>query len=209
VGDDPDEARRQCEAAMRSWSRHSFSRQHYNALLSLVQADLYVGDDAATWRRVEEQWPVLRRSLLMRVQVLRAEATHLRARGALAMARHVIAHGGDPERHLALAERCARRLARERMRWCDPAVPLVRAGIAGLRGHDERALTLLHAAAAGFAEADMRLYEAVARRRIGEVAGGDEGGRLVERADTFLRAQGVRRPERMADVFAPGIGRPR
>ena len=41
------------------------------------------------------------------------------------------------------------------------------------------------------------------RRRLGEILGGEEGRAQVERADSWMRQQGIQNPARMADVFAP------
>ena len=203
--DQAGEARRQVGEALTRWSHTGFHRQHYNSLLALTNIDLYDGDAAAAWQRLEEQWPRLTTSMLPRIQVLRAEATHLRARGALA------ASGSGPlppsarEEMLAIAERSATRLARERMPWTEPLVPLVRAGVAARRGDAAGAAELLAAAATGLDAADMRLHAAAARRALGELVGGERGRKLVEDADALMRAQSVKQPERLARVLAPGF----
>jgi hypothetical protein len=51
----------------------------------------------------------------------------------------------------------------------------------------------------------MGLFAAAARRRLGLLRGGDEGRTLIERADTWMRAQSVRNPPRMAACLAPGF----
>ena len=56
-------------------------------MFARVQTALYRGDGAAGWRLLDEQEPMLRRSYLTRVQILRIESRWLRARCALAMAR--------------------------------------------------------------------------------------------------------------------------
>lgn len=48
---------------------------------------------------------------------------------------------------------------------------------------------------------------AAARRRRGELAGGPEGRRLIEEADRWMLAQGVRNPVRMTAMVAPGTWR--
>jgi hypothetical protein len=52
----------------------------------------------------------------------------------------------------------------------------------------------------------MRLFAAVARRRLGETLGGDQGSQLVEEADVFMRRQAVRAPERFTYMLVPGFG---
>jgi hypothetical protein len=50
----------------------------------------------------------------------------------------------------------------------------------------------------------MLLEAAVARRRLGELLGGDQGRELVRDADDWLAEQGVRDPVRTAAMHAPG-----
>jgi len=51
----------------------------------------------------------------------------------------------------------------------------------------------------------MYLYATLARRRLGELAGDAEGGRMIAEADAWLIAQGVRSPERLARLFVPEV----
>ncbi len=51
--------------------------------------------------------------------------------------------------------------------------------------------------------ADMALHAACARRRQGEVLGGEAGRGLVARADAWMTEQKIRNPERMAAMLAP------
>jgi hypothetical protein len=49
----------------------------------------------------------------------------------------------------------------------------------------------------------MRMHAACARRRLGQLVGGDEGNRLVEEADAWMREQKVVQPSRIAALYAP------
>ncbi|MEJ7813168.1 MAG: AAA family ATPase, partial [Gemmatimonadaceae bacterium] len=202
VTDAPEDGRREVAYAMARWTRRGFYRQHYNALLALTQIDLYVGDPTAAWSRLREQWPALSRSLLLRVQLLRCESWHLHARCAIAAA----AGQRDGEPELRTAERLAVRIARERAAWAAPFAPLLRAGVAAVRGDTAAAAAELATAAEGFDAAHMALYAAVSRRQWGQLLGGDQGRQLTANADAFMRAQGIERPERIAAVLAPGFG---
>ena len=51
---------------------------------------------------------------------------------------------------------------------------------------------------------DMALHAACARRRLGELTGGDEGRTLIAAANEWMRGQEIKNPERMAAVIAPG-----
>jgi len=98
----------------------------------------------------------------------------------------------------------ARTILREKTRWGDALALLLRAGAAATRGETERALSLLEAAETGLAAADMALHAAVARRRRGELLGGDSGRALVAAADAWMASQAIRNPERMTAMLAPG-----
>ena len=58
-----------------------------------------------------------------------------------------------------------------------------------------------------FESADMGLFAASARRQLGQLRGGDEGRLLIEQADTWMSAQSIRNPARMASCLAPGFAR--
>jgi hypothetical protein len=200
AADDPEGARREITEAMRRWSHGAFHRQHYNLLLGQAEISLYNGEGKAAWERVTGEWPALSSSLLLRLQILRVEATHLRARCALAAA----TDAGDPEPWLRIAERLARKIERERMPWSDPLALLVRAAVAAGR-RDPAAASLLRAAADGFTRTEMALYAAAVRRRLGSLLANPEGQLLVAEADAWMESQGIRKPELMTRTLAPGF----
>ena len=69
------------------------------------------------------------------------------------------------------------------MPWSDPIALLLRAGIESLEGNHTAALGCLHAATDRFDRADMKLYSAVTRRRIGELQDDDHGRALQQQAE--------------------------
>ena len=81
---------------------------------------------------------------------------------------------------------------------------MVQAQVACLMGDGDRAARRLERAIDQLGAASMGLHAAVARRRLGELMGGEEGRALVARADTWMREHGVSRPDRMALALAPG-----
>ncbi len=200
VQDDPDEARREVLYAMSLWDRKRFYRPEWLWLAAETEIDLYIGAPSVAWARLEQHMSALRRSQLLRVQFLLVECANLRGRAAVASA----AAGHSPEERLRVAEKCAGRIERERVAWAAPFGPLLRAGIASVRGDRETVRDLLARALAGFEAADVGLYANAAKRRLGQVLGGDEGSRLVQAADAAMRAEAVRSPERFAAILAPG-----
>jgi predicted Ser/Thr protein kinase len=199
--DNPDEGERETMDSIARWSHRGFHRQHYSALLARVQTALYRGDPEAAWRLFGEQEPMLRRSLMTRVQFIRIESLYLRGRCALAMA----AAGGDTRTFLAVPRAAARRIARERMVWSDPLALLLKAGVAYLENDQGLALRLLHDAAQQFERADMKLYVAVTRRRIGALQSDAAGRACREHADAWFAAQDIKNPVAFTRMLAPGF----
>jgi eukaryotic-like serine/threonine-protein kinase len=145
AADDPDGAQADIDHAMGRWSHRGYHVQHYLALLARTQIELYAGRGEVAWTLVESGWPELQRSMLLRVQVVRIEATYLRARCALA--------ANKPG-----ADRMAASLAGEGVAWAEPLAEVIRAGCANAdrRSH-------LTTAAAAFDRADMALHAAAVR----------------------------------------------
>ena len=201
AADDPDEGERVTIESIGRWSHKGFHRQHYSAMLARIQTALYRGDAAAAWGLLSELELVLRRSHLTRVQVMRVESHYLRARSALAMA---AAHG-HRRRFLSVARTGARRIASERMPWSDPIALLLSAAIAHLEDRTPLAVRYLHDAADRFDRADMKLYAAVARRRIGALQDDARGRELTRQADEWMAAQGIKNAAAMTRTLAPGF----
>jgi hypothetical protein len=200
--DDPDEARRQVEQANRQWSREGFHLQHYYELLANGQIDLYTGNGRAGLERTDQHWKALKRSMLLRVQNIRVEAQHLRARCAMAEAK---ATGNT--KLLAIATTSAQKIKKEKKPWAMAIAQLVDASVAAIRG-DAGAVKMLDTAEHALTAADMHLYAAVVRYRRGQLVGGDEGKTLADTARGELEKLGAHNPHRIADMIMPGIGSP-
>jgi serine/threonine protein kinase/tetratricopeptide (TPR) repeat protein len=204
AANDPDRARDEVIAALTTWPRKGFHLQHYSSLVALVQIELYTGDYEVAWKHLEGQVKPLEKSMLLRIQGLRIEAIYLRARLALASAA-----GDQREQRLRLAESLANNIAAEHMPWSNPLAMLIHAGLAKRRGDDSRAAALVSQAIEGFEASDMRLYVATARRRLGEIIGGDGGAELIKQADDWMNKQEIKNPAAVANLMAPGFTEPR
>jgi hypothetical protein len=203
AADDPDRARDEVIAALTAWPRKGFHLQHYSSLVALAQIELYTGDYEVAWKHIEGQVKPLEKSMLLRIQGLRIEAMYLRARLSLASAT-----GSDRERRLRIAESLAKSIARENMPWSNPLAKLIRAGLAKRQGDDSGAAALVSQAIEGFEAADMKLYAATARRRLGEILGGDGGSELITQADDWMSKQEIKNPAAVANLMAPGFTEP-
>jgi hypothetical protein len=172
-----DVARARVREADEQWSKRGFHFQHYWNLLAECNIDLYAGDGQRAYERVMSRWDELAGSLYLRIQNVRVEALHLRARCALAAGKR------------SEAERIASRIARERMPWATALARL-------LRGDD------LERAEREFEAVDMHLCAAACRRRRGQLTCDDE---LVAAADAWMHKKWIRNPARMTDLYAPGF----
>src|SRR5262249_11159934 len=130
AADEPDRAREELSRIMGRWSRQGFHLQHLHYLHDQVQIDLYQGDGLSAWRRLTEHRPLVERSHLLRVQMVRIYISWARARSALAAAAQV----PQPEPFLRAAEHNARAMWREGAGWGPALAQMVRAGAASSRG---------------------------------------------------------------------------
>jgi hypothetical protein len=201
AADDPAGARRDLGDVMRQWSQRGFHVQHLTGLMATVQIDLYEGNGEAALAHLREQWSTLRSSMFLRVQTVRIFMHSLRARAALLAA----VRATDPRASLRAAEQDAARIESERMTWSQPIAQLIRAGIAAFRNNSNAAMRHLDIAVAAFDAADMGLFAAAARRRLGEIVGGDRGRVLIESADAWLAGQGIQNAGNMTTLYAPGF----
>jgi hypothetical protein len=191
AGDRPAEAAREVEAGIAGWSHTGFHLQHYFALHSLTEIDLYRGAAREADRRIEAAWHQLTRSDFWHLQLMRIETKYLRARCLIAAAA-VDKQGGGAR--LAAAERLAAEMKREGVAWADPLASIVRAGVAAARGEKDRSRELAGRARIGFDAAEMKMHAAAAAYVLGGIAD----------ASARLRACGVTNPAATAKFLAPG-----
>jgi eukaryotic-like serine/threonine-protein kinase len=201
AADDPDQGERETRESIAGWSQKGFHRQHYSARLARVQTALYRGNAEAAWRLLIADEPALRRSLMTRVHVLRVESSYLRARCALAMAGATANH----KRFLPIARTEMRVIARERMPWSDPIAMLLAASVANLEGNPSVASRHLHEAIDRFERADMHLYAAAARCRIGALPDDPSGRDMQRQGEAWMAGQGISNPVAMTRMLAPGF----
>jgi tRNA A-37 threonylcarbamoyl transferase component Bud32 len=205
--DCPEAAEEDIRQAHEKWPYQGTSNLCVWSLLGKVEAALYKGEQRRARERFAAEWPALARTHLLRAEIIFLLVMYLRARVALALAGTTDGGGffSPRSRLLRSAARDARRIERRRAGWALSLARLIRAGIASLGGKKAEALALLSAAEDGFTAAEMAGHAAAARRRRGELLGGDSGRALVEAADAWMQGQGVKDPARFAALLAPGF----
>jgi hypothetical protein len=189
AADDPSRARSELYAA--SWSRpeDGLHLQHWFLARSRAELALYEGDREGM-RRSKEELQTFLPTPLAHVETVRADT-------ALDLARIAII-----ERDLPSARRMLVRLRRERAPYLRAFTLLIEAAADEVDGRTEEARAHLGAATALSEGAGMDVIAALARRRTGELLGGDLGARITADADAVLHRYGIVDPIRFARTFA-------
>ena len=200
AADEVEEARTQVRIAAGMWSHSKFFLHDYRVLLAEANIELYVGNAERAHEIVLAGWGQMRRSLMLFVQYIRADAYYLRARTALASADTA----PRPAARLAEAERFAHKLERFKMPWTDLLARCVHAGVELAKQDHVKAEEHLRAAIERAEEAGMELHGACARYQLGRLLGDGEGRKLVENAEDWMLAQDIRAPQRMSALLIPG-----
>ena len=202
VADDPEAAREHIRIALATWTQRGYHFQHWKAMIWGAQIELYVGDGARAYATLERGHRAFRRSLMEHAQSVRAISWFIRSCAAIASS---LDASPDVRRsRLEESRRIARRLEREGMPWIGTLASLVRATVANAAGDAAGARAALTEAIERATAADMSLHASCARRQLGCLIGGEEGDKLVAQVDAAMKAEGVRAPTRMANMFVPG-----
>jgi hypothetical protein len=197
----PEEARRAVEKAEADWSRGAYQQQHINFCLALGYVDLYEGKGVDAVQRYERNWPQVKKSLLHFSRMNTSHMTDLCARGAVSAAAR--SQGDERERWLRTAERAAASLVRMSHPLGRAFGTATLAGIATVQGDRSRATDLLDRTAALYEARGMQLYANCARRRLGQLIGGDRGVEYINAAEAWMRQEGIQNCESMTAMVLP------
>ncbi len=201
VADDPEGARRDVAQAMAIWPDDRYLLQHWHRLYGEGEIELYAGDGAKAYARVDRDTIPLKKSMLLKVQHMRVQTAFLRGRCAIAS---LEAEPAMRDARLAETRRLARALEDEGMAWSAPFAAILKAGVANADGDRPGASQALRAAIDLALVADMAGYAAAARYQLGSLLEGEEGAALVAAGEEAMKAQGVRVPARFAATLVPG-----
>lgn len=203
--DDVDGAARELEAAAAAWGNETHYLSRGSHLFKQVELAQYAGEFDRAWQLITDGWRILEPLRLFRFELVMSLAFERRAYCALGMAAVATVRGQSPDPFLRSAEQDARNLERWKTSWGPFAAHLVRAGVAAHRGDRSRALEHLTVAEEAFTRQGMALLRTVSRWRRGSLIGGDAGRALTQESREWMLAQGVKNPDRLNRVFAPGV----
>lgn len=201
--DEPRLARERVASSIAAWTKLSYQLQHWTHLLAETDIDLYEGARGTALERFRAHDRPLRRSMMLRSEIAGTQNFESRARATLADA---AAEKGTVRRDLiARARADAGRVRRSRSAWGRGMADLLEASARVLDGRREDAMGPLKEAITAFDSIDHALYAAVARWRLGELVGGDEGAALRREGQRFFGAARPGALERVLHVFSPGF----
>jgi hypothetical protein len=198
--DDPDEVQRRLAACTWSAPEHGFHQQHWYELLAHTYLGLYRGQ--ADVQHYEAGLEVTRKSFLLQTQVVRCWSRYLRAIVWLHASRlgQVTAAEGQ-----AAAMRSVRQLSGEKVPYARHWATVLRAVVAARQGRIDEARRGLREVSTAARGDGLHLVAMCARRRLGELTGGEEGHGLIEAADAFMNREGIKSPERMSALWVPSV----
>ena len=202
AADLPDRALRIITRVAQPWAhQRRFTLATYLEWLARSQLELYLGQAEAAHHRTRQIWPALLRSDLLRLQLVRVEALHLRGRILLGLAETAVA----PKRNESLTqvEQLARRIKHERTPMAHAMAALLRAGISGA-ARNPGAERDLEAAVSACGNAELGLFLHAARFQLARTRG-QAGKALRSEAAAWLLDQRVVHPARMVHLLVPGF----
>jgi hypothetical protein len=180
----------------------AFQITHLHALKVAIDCDLYTGDVVAAWRRISESWSAIERSSLMDNRMRRSMALGLRARAGLALCASTIS-GYDFVAEIVVRDTA--HIECEQTADARALAALLRAGLARLAGDEAELRRCLSTAVADFDSTARALHATCARRCLAAWAHTAEERNARGAAESFMRLQGIARPDRWTAVLAPGL----
>jgi hypothetical protein len=200
LDDSQDEALAILEEAVTAWSQRGFYLQHAQALIARCSLSLATGDIEQARRMLDETWPELLRSELLRIHGVALEARWLRARTYAALASR---GGAEAKKLIAVALSDAKALAAMPTAFAPGIALAVRAAVVRAQGDQANAAILLDQAQLAFEDHDYVLVATSLRQARGALIGGSEGERLRAEAGSATGSLGMPNPELLARVYWP------
>jgi len=183
----PAEARAQAEHVLPQWGTREFTFQHLFAVKAAIWCDLYEGAVGSAHARFREMWPALRKSGLLGVQLMRAEAAFLE--GSIELWRQAT---GDPQANLSRVRKSAAWLEQTERAYTEGYAATLRAGLAHASGQPESGRQFARKAVVAFERAGMAVHAAAMRLRSGE-----------PEARAVMIAEGIAAPDQWARIYLP------
>lgn len=202
--DDPAGYERVLERAKTSWHRGAEAQwPDFFICFGEVLCHLYRGQADRALPVLEESRVWLSRSLVRRAQL--ADMFTLQIQGMAALA--ALRAGGDRDL-IRVVRDSAKRLTRNQLAVAAAVRAPLEAGLALHAGDLLLGARHLRSAIAAFDACETSMYAAAARRRLGELLGGDEGKALLAESDAVMRAQRIVNLDAVTEMLCAGCRAP-
>ncbi len=192
-------------SGLKAWPAPGYQLQNALAALILAWIAFYEGKAGRNFDFVEEQWRLIRANHIDSFDNMRATTLDFRCRTALAAANRYSKSSTSRTKALGIARECSRILDRQTNPWGRASAKVAQAALEEFDGNIAVAAQTFISAAKLFEDIDMMGYAWSARRRAGQMIGGDEGRDLVEAADRWFQSQSILQPERFAAMHVGGF----
>jgi hypothetical protein len=173
-------------------------------LIGEVMLALYSGEPGTGFSRLHAEWPAYHRSIFARTEVVRAMTHWARGGCAVAAINRRGASSDLQKEWLSVARKDAATLAKSSLKQAQAWGLGIEAGLALAVDERATAVSKLRATLATYEEVGYAMYAAAARRRLGELLGGDDGRALWAEGNAVMRAQGVVNPDAICEMLVPG-----
>jgi ATP/maltotriose-dependent transcriptional regulator MalT len=192
VDDDPAGARAALETDSWVSSTQGYHLQHWLALNA--RADIAIYEGSPVDRELFSRHLRGLEKSLQRLLYFRCEAAWM-------MGRLALSEGGPSKRHVV--RRAIAKLRSFEAHYAETLATMLRATLAPQDGELEGAARDFREVVAMGEEAHLLYLTAAARRRLGELLGGDEGRALVAAGARWMHEAGIKNPERMTQLVSP------
>jgi energy-coupling factor transporter ATP-binding protein EcfA2 len=204
--DDIEQADRDLVEAQRilagAWSERRFYIPRFFRLFCRAQIAIYSGNRSAAMEILTRDLPAVRRSYLLRVEVIAVFALLLEATLAIACAAGSAARGRTAADLARRARRCAEAIRRKPAIWGSGLAMMIEAGTDAAEGRMEPACARWADAERELTRTGMLMFAAAVRYWRGHAA---RDRKLLAGSEEFLLNQGVVAAPRLALMLAPGV----
>ncbi len=205
INDEPDLGESAIGEIAALWPRQKVDLAKIYALESLVDLDLYRGWHEQAWQRVQAAWTDVSRTGMLRITLVRAIITEVRARAALAMAAKAQSPASKDE-FLAIAEAIGDDLVRHQgAAYVRGLGFAILAGVAGVRGDESDERKRLLEAATHLEKGQMIPWLSVVRLRIAQLSTGEDARSFHASGMSWMNSQNIRKTECLVRMLFPYV----
>ena len=182
-----------------AWGVGGFHIPHFFGVYGRAQLAIYAGDTATALDVLTRKLPQIRKSYLLRIEVIAVLSLLLEGNLAIACAG---SKGGSSADLLRRARRCAKDIRGKSAIWGSGLAMLIEAGADSVEGRTEEASTRWSDAEGELTRSGMLMYAAAARYCRGRLTG---DAKVIAAAEEVFREQGVVCIPRLVATLAPGV----